>query len=250
MEHHGSVPLVARWAGTSCHNGTVEYRALGRVKSVNTGQLVPNPAKGNQTAIDKRPAVGPVWVSDPGQEKGSSGLAGDHIGDEKHHGGRRQAVYVFAREDLDRWEAELGRPLPDGTFGENLTTLGVDPNRALVGERWQVGRQLVLEVTGPRIPCVTFAAKMGLQGWARRFTGSGRPGAYLMVIEPGPVSAGDAVAIVHEPTHAIDVTTVLLALTVQPELLEDLLSAGDALPHELREEAHERLRKLSRTVRQ
>jgi MOSC domain-containing protein YiiM len=222
--------------------------AVGRVKSVNIGQLAANPAKRNQTAIDKRPAVGPVWVSDPGPEKGSSGLAGDHIGDAKNHGGGGQAVYVFAREDLDRWESELGRPLPDGAFGENLTTLGLDPNGALVGERWQVGRQLVLQVTGPRIPCATFAAKMAIQGWARRFTGSGRPGAYLRVIVPGPVSADDAVIVVHKPTHKVDVTTVLFALTIKPQLIGDLLSAGDALPDELRKEVEEDLRKTGRAV--
>ena len=45
-------------------------------------------------------------------------------------------------------------------FGENLTTSGLDVDGA-VGERWQVGDEVVLEVAGPRIPCSTFAARMG-----------------------------------------------------------------------------------------
>ena len=48
-------------------------------------------------------------------------------------------MYAFAREDLDRWESELGRVLPDGSFGENLTVSGVDPNEALIGEQWRIG---------------------------------------------------------------------------------------------------------------
>ena len=68
------------------------------------------------------------------------GLEGDQVADTKHHGGVDQAVYAFAREDLDFWEGELGRPIRDGQFGENLTTEGIDVNEALVGERWQIGR--------------------------------------------------------------------------------------------------------------
>jgi len=58
----------------------------------------------------------------------------------------------FAREDLDRWESELGRVLPDGSFGENLTVPGVDPNAALIGEQWRIGEELVLQVTSPASP--------------------------------------------------------------------------------------------------
>jgi len=215
----------------------------GWVKSVNLGVLVPNPAKDNLTAIDKRPASSPVWVSDPGRRKGASGVEGDHVGDQKHHGGSEQAVYAFAREDLDEWERKLGRSLPDGTFGENLTTVGVDPNGALLGERWQVGQQLVLQVTGPRIPCKTFAIRMGEPGWARRFTEEGRPGAYLRVLEPGPVCSGDPVNIVHRPSHGVDVTTALFALTIKPKLLRELLAAEEDLSEGIRAELDKELNK-------
>ena len=205
------------------------------VKSVNIGALAPNPAKDNMTAIAKRPAEGAVWARAPGALKGRSGLDGDAIGDHEHHGGNDQAVYAFGREDLDRWEVELGRTLPDGSFGENLTTLGIDPNRALIGERWQVGAELLLQVTSPRLPCRTFAAKMAEPGWARRFTESGRPGAYLKVLRPGPVRAGDAITVVRRPAHGVDITTALYALTIEPKLLGDLLAAGDDLSVEMRE---------------
>ncbi len=77
------------------------------------------------TGIDKRPVAGPVRVTAPGPKGvGASGLAGDTVCDLRHHGGNDQAVYTVAREDLDDWERELGRPLVNGAFGENLTTRG------------------------------------------------------------------------------------------------------------------------------
>src|SRR5690349_5196074 len=95
--------------------------------SVNVGRPRPNPWKGlKETGIDKRPVAGPVEVTAPGSEgTGAVGLAGDRVYDVKHHGGSDQAVYAYAREDLDHWESELNRPLTNGVFGENLTTAGV-----------------------------------------------------------------------------------------------------------------------------
>ena len=75
----------------------------------------------------------------------------------------------------------------------------------------------VLEVTGPRIPCATFAAWMGERAWVRRFTERGRTGAYLAVVEPGVVTAGDAVEVVDRPSHGITVPEVFRAFTGDDE---------------------------------
>jgi MOSC domain-containing protein YiiM len=213
----------------------------GRVHSVNIGKLVPNPAKGGVTAFGKRPVDGPVFVRAPGSSKGRSGVEGDSVGDRWNHGGDDQAVYAFAREDLDYWEAELHRELRDGSFGENLTTVGVDPNEALIGERWQVADDLLLQVTAPRIPCQTFAAQIGVRRWARHFTEVGRPGAYLRVLQPGQVCAGDPLVVEHRPNHGITISMALLALTLKPDLLGELLVAGEDLPEEMHRRIVERL---------
>ncbi|MFE9662264.1 MULTISPECIES: MOSC domain-containing protein [unclassified Streptomyces] len=188
------------------------------------------------TGIDKRPVTGPLRVAAPGPKGiGGSGLAGDAVCDLRHHGGNDQAVYAFAREDLDDWEPDLGRALPAGCFGENFTTEGVDITHALIGERWRVGGELVLEVSSARIPCRTFAGFLGERGWVRRFTEKGAPGAYLRVITPGEVRAGDPVEVVHRPDHDITVLTEFRALTTRRELLPRVLVAGDALHPETRE---------------
>ena len=133
-----------------------------KLLSVNVGQPRLNPWKEIKlTGIDKRPVDGPVMVTPPrAKGMGMVGLAGDRVYDVREHGGPDQAVYAYAREDLDFWAAELDRPLPNGVFGENLTTEGMDCNGALVGERWRVGPAVVLEAT----PAGTVRNLPGLAG--------------------------------------------------------------------------------------
>lgn len=212
-----------------------------KLLSVNVGRPRPNPWKGlSATGIDKRPVDGPVAVIAPGPKgTGMVGLVGDRVYDVKNHGGSDQAVYAYAREDLDRWEAELDRPLANGVFGENLTTVGLDVNGALIGERWRIGPDVVLEVSCPRIPCATFQGWLEREGWIKRFTRAALPGAYLRVIEPGEIRAADPVEIVHRPGHDVTVALVFRAMTREPELLARLLAA-DALPEEGKELARRR----------
>jgi MOSC domain-containing protein YiiM len=190
------------------------------------------------TGIDKRPTDEPVAVRAPGPKHGGlgSGLVGDAIFDVRHHGGDDKAVYAYAREDLDEWETELGRPLPGGVFGENLTTAGLDVTGARIGERWQVGAQVVLEVAEPRIPCRTFADWMSEQGWIKRFTSAAVPGAYLRVVVPGEVRSGDPIVVTRRPPHDVTIGLTFRAVTLEPELLPRLLAA-DALPEGVREKA-------------
>ncbi|WP_032772676.1 MOSC domain-containing protein [Streptomyces sp. NRRL F-2202] len=215
-----------------------------KLLTVNTGRPRPSThtdGPDGLTGIDKRPAQGPVEVRDPGPKgAGGSGLAGDAVCDLRHHGGSDQAVYAYAREDLDAWERELGgRTLANGVFGENFTTLGVDVSGALIGEHWRVGTDLVLEVTSGRIPCRTFAGHLGEQGWVRRFTQHGVTGAYLRVVEPGTVRAGDSVEIVHRPDHEVTAALQFRAVTTERTLLPALLAAGDALHPEALRKARE-----------
>ena len=211
-------------------------RPVGTLISVNVGSAKPSRHTDTGiTGIDKRPSVEPVQIQDPGPRSGLSGLAGDAIGDPRSHGGTDQAIYAYAREDLDVWQQELGRPLPGGVFGENLTTSGLDINDARIGERWKVGDGCVLEVTSPRIPCRTFAGWLVEQQWVRRFTERGAPGAYLRVIEPGRVRAGDEITVIHRPAHDVSIAMMFRAMTTEKSLQPQLAVAADALPEGLLE---------------
>lgn len=208
------------------------------IDSVNIGRPAPNPHKQSRhTGIEKLPADGPVEVRSPGPRTSGlgSGLVGDFIGDVEHHGGDLQAVYAFQREDLDDWERTLGRSLANGFFGENLTTRDLEVNEALVGERWRVGPELVLQVTTPRIPCATFRGWIGEPGWLKRFTAAARPGAYLSVVHPGWVVADDPIEVIHRPEHDVTISLVFRATTTEGDLLRSLLAAGEDLDPVIRE---------------
>jgi len=210
--------------------------------SVNVGKPRPNPSQESvQTGIDKRPVDDAVMVTVPdARGTGSVGLAGDRVYDVKHHGGPDQAVYAYAREDLDVWEAKLEKTLRNGVFGENLTTMGLDVNGALIGERWRVGEAVILEVSAPRIPCATFQGWLERTGWIKEFTAAVRPGTYLRVVQPGEIRAGDSVEIVHRPRHEVSVALAFRALTREPELLPELLVA-EALPQDIMNKVRRRL---------
>lgn len=154
-----------------------------KILSVNTGKLARIGMLGAKTGIAKLPRDGAVAV-------GPLGLDGDAIGNLKHHGGPDQAVYVYMREDYDYWEGELGRAMPPGQFGENLTASGFTSLDVSAGDRFTSG-PLVLEVTSPRIPCSVFARHMDIADLPDRFMKAGRSGFYCRVIAEGTVAAGD-----------------------------------------------------------
>ncbi|QZQ54587.1 MOSC domain-containing protein [Curtobacterium sp. TC1] len=183
-------------------------------------RLLPDSGTIGVTAIDKRPVAGKVRVR-------PLGLYADVQADRKHHGGEDQAVYAYADEDAAYFAASLGREIPPGLFGENLRTTGVDVTGAVTGERWRIGETLELEVTIPRIPCGTFARRMGVDKWVRRFTEEGRPGAYLRVVKSGPVAAGDPVVVTHRPAHGVTIGEVFAGLT--PERARAVLESGERL---------------------
>ncbi len=177
------------------------------------------------SAIDKRPVDGPVRVR-------RLGLEGDFQADAKYHGGRHQAVYAYAAEDREMWAERLGRPLPPGSFGENLSLSGVALTEARIGERWRIGTVL-LEVNYVRIPCNTFQTWLQEAGWVKQFATEGRPGAYLRVLEEGELRAGDDVEVVETRDHDVTVGLMFRALMTERELLPRLLDEPRARPEAL-----------------
>lgn len=196
----------------------------GHLLSLNVGSPEPIDPDGQLTGIRKAP-VDVLEVRPPGPKHGGlgSGVVGDYIGSPQHHGGDDQALYAVAREELDVWGARLGRDLPSGMFGENLTTSGFDVDAALVGDRWRLGDEVVVEVTGPRIPCATFAWRMQVKGWVRLFAERGRTGTYLRVVEPGRLRRGDRIDVVERPHHEVTVPMVFRAFMGDLELAGQVL---------------------------
>jgi MOSC domain-containing protein YiiM len=191
--------------------------ASARVIAVSTGpeaDLVVG-GKPARTAIDKRPAAGQIVVR-------ALGLAGDEYADKENHGGHEQAVYAYAREDLDWWVERLGYELRNGLFGENITTSGLDITGALIGEIWRIGTAVV-QVTSPRIPCITFQSWIDEPHWVKRFAAAGRPGAYLRVLTEGAVGAGDEAEVLGRPAERVTVAESMRAYYGDQDLMRRVL---------------------------
>lgn len=139
------------------------------------------------TGIFELPASGRVRI-------GELGLEGDVIMDKKHHGGPDQAVYVYGEADYAWWREQLGRDLPPGIFGENLTISELESASFNIGDVLIVG-EVKLQVTAPRIPCSDFAARMEDLQWVKKFRAAERPGLYCRVLQEGFVQAGDSVSV-------------------------------------------------------
>lgn len=157
-----------------------------KLLAVSIGAARPTPGRRSaKTGIFKQPVDHPVMV-------GREGLAGDRIVNRVHHGGPDQAVYLEGSVDLDWWVEELGRPIPPGTFGENLTVEGLENRDLAAGDRLEIN-DVLLEITSARIPCATFALRMDDPKFVKRYMQAARPGAYARVLREGVVRAGDPV---------------------------------------------------------
>lgn len=183
-------------------------------------ELLPTRDSTGVTAIDKRAVDGPVNVH-------PLGLTGDVQASRKHHGGTTKAIYAYSQQDADYWAAELGREVTPGLFGENLRVEGIDASHAVIGERWSVGDQVVLEVTMPRTPCVNFARYLGERSWVKRFAEANRVGTYLTVVTKGSITAGDTISVTHVPEHGVTAAEVYAGPSVdQANRLLHAASAG------------------------
>jgi MOSC domain-containing protein YiiM len=182
------------------------------------------------TAIDKRPAAGPVRIGELGPE-------GDrHV--DAHHGGPDAAVYVYAAEDAAHFAEVLGIEIPPGHFGDNVRTSALDVTGALVGERWRIGDPesgVLLEVRKPRTPCHNLSMRMGVENFHVDFNRTGRVGAMCKVLEPGTIAAGDPVRVEHRPVH--EVTIGVLATGMTPAQARGLLDADVSLTTAVRAKA-------------
>jgi MOSC domain-containing protein YiiM len=162
----------------------------------------------------------------------SLGLVGDTINNKRHHGGPDQAVYCYSAQDYNWWTEQLAEAIPYGMFGENLTFSGFGPEEVRVGDRYQVG-EVLLEVTAPRIPCATFAAKMDDKAWVKKFRNARRPGIYTRVLQTGPVKQGDAIEKVHSASENIGLVE-FFDLWYQDKLTQEQLQRILAAPVDLR----------------
>ena len=167
-----------------------------RVVSVQIGKARTVEHRGRQvrTGIFKDPVLFRVHV-------GRLGLDDDVQADLRVHGGPEKAVYAYDLSSYAYWSDAIGRDLPHGQFGENLTVDGMPETEVRLDDVYRVGSAL-LQVTSPRSPCFKLAMKMERPDFPNAFLKSRRTGFYLRVLEEGEVGAGDAITPVSREPEA------------------------------------------------
>ena len=151
-----------------------------------------------RTGIFKKPTHQPIYLD-------TEEVKGDEISNRKVHGGIYKACYLFSADHYPYWQNLY--PQLDwhyGMLGENLTVNGLDETQICVGDIYKVGNALI-QVTQPREPCTTFAAKMASQDILAQFVAHGRPGTYVRVLESGNVKVGDTLELIEISKHRISV---------------------------------------------
>lgn len=208
--------------------------------SVNIGQqrILQRKERIEKTGIFKLPTDQPVRV-------GRLGLEKDVIVSRKHHGGPDQAVYVYGEPDYEWWGRELGREIVPGTFGENLTISGLESAAFNIGDRLDIG-EVSLQVTAPRIPCGTFAARMEDRNWVKKFRDAERPGLYCRVLKQGLLRKGDPVSLEKYTEDTISILEMYRDFYVKDKSRETLLRHLKApIAIRDRKDIEAQLRKLS-----
>ena len=142
------------------------------------------------TGMCKKPVTIPVALT-------KQGFAGDGVGDRNHHGGSDKAVCLYAMDHYAYWEKLLKITMPDAAFGENLSLSGLNEDDVCIGDIYRTGTSTV-QVSQPRQPCGTLAARYGREDFVKLVVDSGRTGLYVRVLEGGMVKAGDDLVLVEQ----------------------------------------------------
>lgn len=151
-----------------------------------------------KTGIFKEPTNTPIYLD-------KEEVKGDEISNRQVHGGEFKACYLFSAGNYSHWK----NLYPDlnwdyGMLGENLTVEGLDESQLYVGDIYKVG-DAIIQITQPREPCTTFAAKMGSAEIMPQFIAHGKPGTYVRVLQKGYVTVGDIMELVEKAENSISI---------------------------------------------
>ncbi len=171
-----------------------------RVESLNIGLPKKEIFHGKEvtTGIGKRPVSGAVNL-------GKLGYEGDGVADTKNHGGTDKAVCVYSLDHYAYWEETLGINLPPAAFGENLTVSNLKEGSVCIGDIFQLGTAMV-QVSQPRQPCQTLAARFGRKDLVKLVVDSGFTGFYFKVLQEGIVKAGSPLIHREKDPHEVSIS--------------------------------------------
>lgn len=174
----------------------------------------PDPASEWTTGFYKEPVSGPIWV-------GTINLAGDGQADLRVHGGADKAINLYPFEHYACWLHELEiQELPNGAFGENLTTTGAVEADVCIGDIFEIGGATgaLVQISQPRQPCWKLSRRWKIKDLTARVERSGRTGWYFRVLREGSIEPRVQLQLVTRPHPE---WTVSLANEVMHQRKED-----------------------------
>jgi ferredoxin-NADP reductase/MOSC domain-containing protein YiiM len=218
-----------------------------KIVSLNVGlpRTVQWKGKAVSTGIFKTPVSGRIQLR-------SLNFDGDRQADLSVHGGLDKAAYVYASEHYAYWRRELpDMALPWGTFGENLTTEGLNADTLQIGDRFRIGSAEVM-VTQPRLPCFKLGLRFGRDDMAKRLLASGRFGFYFRVVAEGEIAAGDEVLLIERAKDSQALSEIARLYARDKDDLEALqrIIRVVALPDDWRDFFKEQIQRVGAHVRQ
>jgi MOSC domain-containing protein YiiM len=193
------------------------------------------------TGIFKEPIEGRVMLR-------TLNLDGDKQADLTVHGGPDKAVYTYPIEHYEFWHKVYSKmEMPNGMFGENLTTEGLMEAGVNVGDVFKIGSSKVI-ATQPRMPCYKLGVKFRRMDVLKKFLASGRSGIYFKVLEEGEVGAGDPIIQIKKDTNWVGISDIVRLYTSDREDIGMMRRAVkvEALPEGFKDYFYEQIRRVEK----
>lgn len=164
----------------------------------------------------------------PTVDVSTTNIAGDGQADLRNHGGLDKAIYCYPSEHLVFWTETVGYA-SDGAhapFGENLSIVGIDEERACIGDLWRWG-SVTLQISQPRWPCYKLDMYSDVKALMTRLIESGRCGWYLRVLEEGVAPTSGEIEVIQRDPLGVTVRQAFDARRnpgLEPERYEEIMS--------------------------
>lgn len=185
---------------------------IGVIQAVCIGKSEPFIRQGTYSAISKSSVRNEIAVYD-------EGLEGDEQADLHVHGGVDKAVHIYPFEHYTEWRNELRGPtirfMSHGSFGENLSTLGLTERNICLGDVLSIG-SVQLKVTQTRQPCWKVNEKFGIPNLANLMQKTMRTGFYCRVLQPGLLAPGHSIELIQRPYPDWSLERLLKLLYINP----------------------------------
>lgn len=209
-----------------------------KIISTNIGSETTIAWKGKniKTGIVKTPVESPITLD-------TFAVRGDHINNKKVHGGIDKSCYAYGENYYEYWKGLY----PDlnwnfGMFGENITVAGLNEAEIFIGDIYKIGEAIV-QVSQPRLPCNTFAARFGSTKIIRQFIEFDHPGIYLRVIQSGRVKVGDDLRLDLRNKKALSVQQIYQLLYSRKEFVNETLAREALFDSNLSASAKQEIRR-------